>query len=364
MACILGYLLLLGGIGAWKSRQVRTEADFAVAGRTLSPWIMVCTMLAVWIGTGSIVGNAERTYKDGMAALVLPAGTFIGMTLLSLIAARARRIEASSVPEIIGGRFGQVARGLSVVSLIIAYMVIVSYQFNAGGAVLEVITGKRPPVELASGDVVTGRQLVRGWVIYTPPADWAGQAMITLHDEKLGDLTYRIDVVPPERSVRRRNAKGCTAAAIRQGNYKRVLYADEELGEGPYRVVSWRPGTACSGGAAADEEVATVIAAAFIILFTVLAADEPAYADIVTGIVITVTMAITLPVYWAKAGGRRGWPNRLPRWATARIICSSSVCTPVTIINFACPSFCWFWAMPTCISGSLPAATPGGRRRR
>ena len=157
--CIIIYLLILAGIGVYKSRQVKTGDDFAVAGRSLSPWIMVCTMLAVWIGTGSIVGYAERTYKDGMAALILPFGTFIGMILLSMVAARARKIEASTVPEIIGRRFGPVARMLSVISLIIAYMVIVSYQFNAGGAVLEVITGSKDPVALAVGSELTRDQL-------------------------------------------------------------------------------------------------------------------------------------------------------------------------------------------------------------
>ena len=58
LVSILIYLLALTGIGIYKSRQVKTQADFAVAGRTLSPWILVCTMLAAWIGTGSIVGNA------------------------------------------------------------------------------------------------------------------------------------------------------------------------------------------------------------------------------------------------------------------------------------------------------------------
>jgi len=55
---------------------------------------MVCTMLAVWIGTGSIVGNAGQAYRDGMAALILPLGTFIGMILLAQIAGKARRFEA------------------------------------------------------------------------------------------------------------------------------------------------------------------------------------------------------------------------------------------------------------------------------
>jgi SSS family solute:Na+ symporter len=135
------YLGALTIIGVVKVRQVKTQQDFAVAGRTLSPWVMVLTMLAVWIGTGSIVGNAEEAYRTGAAALIIPFGTFSGMILLSFIATRARSIEATSVPEIIGSRFGPVARLLAVIALIMAYMVIVSYQFNAGGAVIEVISG-------------------------------------------------------------------------------------------------------------------------------------------------------------------------------------------------------------------------------
>ncbi len=151
LIAIFVYLLVLTGIGIYKSRQVKTQADFSVAGRTLSPWILVCTMLACWIGTGSIVGNAGKTYEVGMSALWLPCGTFIGMILLSFIATRARNIEALSVPEIIGKRFGGTARMLAVVALILAYMVIVGYQFNAGGMVLEVITGKKNPVTLDTG---------------------------------------------------------------------------------------------------------------------------------------------------------------------------------------------------------------------
>ena len=60
-----------------------------------------------------------------------------------MIATRARNVEASTVPEIIERRFGPVARNLAMVSLVVAYMVIVSYQFNAGGAVLEVIVGEQ-----------------------------------------------------------------------------------------------------------------------------------------------------------------------------------------------------------------------------
>ena len=143
LLAILGYLFLLTGVGIYKARQVKTKADFAVAGRSLPPWILVCTMLAAWIGTGSIVGNAGKTYETGLAALILPWGSVIGLVILTRIAPKARSFEVYSVPEIISLRYGQTARLLAVIALVIAYMVIVSYQFNAAGAVLQVIlTGK------------------------------------------------------------------------------------------------------------------------------------------------------------------------------------------------------------------------------
>ena len=175
LIAIFVYLFVLTGIGIYKARQVKTQEDFTVAGRTLSPWIMVCTMLAVWIGTGSIVGNAGKTYEIGMSALWLPCGTFVGMILLSFIAARARNIEALTVPEIIGRRFGGGARMLAVAALILAYMVIVGYQFNAGGMVLEVIAGQKDPVTLNTGDLLTKRQVRKGYFRYEPAADWTGR---------------------------------------------------------------------------------------------------------------------------------------------------------------------------------------------
>ncbi|MBT3501160.1 MAG: sodium:solute symporter family protein, partial [Candidatus Marinimicrobia bacterium] len=103
------------------------------------PWVLVGTMLATWIGTGSILGNAGKTYEMGLAALMLPLGGVFGIFLLTKIAGKVRTFEKFTVPEILGDRYGSEARILSVIALVIAYMVIVSYQYNAGGAVLTTI---------------------------------------------------------------------------------------------------------------------------------------------------------------------------------------------------------------------------------
>ena len=133
------YLFTLVGIGLWKSKKINTHADFAVAGRSLTPWVLVGTMLATWIGTGSILGNAGKTYETGLAALILPLGGVLGIAILTRVAGKVRSFDSYTVPEIIGNRFGQLPRLLSVIALVLAYMVIVSYQYNAGGKVLETI---------------------------------------------------------------------------------------------------------------------------------------------------------------------------------------------------------------------------------
>jgi len=152
---ILLYLFTLIGVGIYKSKKIKTQADFAVAGRSLSPWVLVGTMLATWIGTGSILGNAGKTYETGMAALILPLGGTLGILLLTQIAGKVRSYEKYTVPEIIGDRYGPGARLLSVIALVMAYMVIVSYQYNAGGAVISTILTDENGVSLISLEMAT-----------------------------------------------------------------------------------------------------------------------------------------------------------------------------------------------------------------
>ncbi len=136
---VLIYLFILLGVGAWKAFRVKTHEDFALAGRSLPPWVLVGTMLATWIGTGSILGNAGKAYEIGFAALILPAGGVLGIAILTRIAGKIRGMDTYTVPEIIYRRFGSGARNLTVLALVMAYLVIVSYQYNAGGAVLQTI---------------------------------------------------------------------------------------------------------------------------------------------------------------------------------------------------------------------------------
>jgi len=355
LVAIFVYLFLLTGIAIYKSRQVKTQADFSVAGRSLSPWIMVCTMLAVWIGTGSIVGTAGQAYRDGMAALILPVGTFIGMILLSQIAAKARSFEAYSVPEIIGTRYGGTARLLAVIALVIAYMVIVSYQFNAGGMVLEVIAGKKDPVAIEVNDQLTKFQVKKGYLEFQPDEDWKGSTKLTFNVRE-GETwsssikTFTIDVVSAEHIIgakKKLEEEGIkNHIAIKKNNIGKIVvegYGAQVSNKTKlYRIASLPEyGELVLSEAKLTARKATIIAAVFVIAYTMLAGLlSLAFTDIVTGIIITVSMFIAFPVVLWKAGGFSGMeaafaamgdkPQHMKFWG---------VYSTTTLINYCLPVF-------------------------
>jgi SSS family transporter len=133
---IVVYMVFLIGVGALRSRSVDNQEDFSVAGRELGTFVLFGTMLATWIGTGSIFGNAGRTYEVGISAWILPLGGLAGIVALSFLAARARRFEAITVQDILEARYNKWARIFGVVTLVMTAVTIVSYQYRAAAAVI------------------------------------------------------------------------------------------------------------------------------------------------------------------------------------------------------------------------------------
>lgn len=139
---ILALLAAMALVGAWHARRVRTAEDFALAGRGLGVPILVGTLVATWVGTGSILGNAEFTFTSGVAGFFLQLSGLVGMLVLVRIAPRIRALRAATVPEMLGMAFGKRARQMGSVALIGAYLIIVSYQYRAGSAVASRLFGE------------------------------------------------------------------------------------------------------------------------------------------------------------------------------------------------------------------------------
>ena len=149
----LVYLLALIGVGYYKSRVVKTSEDFMVAGRTLPWYILVGTLLATWMGNGSLFGGAGLGYRNGLAALWYSAGAWLGIIIVYFIARRIRNFGQVTVPDIFEVRYGKIARVLATLITVIAYLTIVSYQFRGGGRVISIIT--EGAVTIQTGIIIT-----------------------------------------------------------------------------------------------------------------------------------------------------------------------------------------------------------------
>ena len=153
LLAIIVYLLGLIGVGYYKSRIVKTGEDFMVAGRTLPWYILVGTLLATWVGNGSLFGGAGLGYRNGLAGLWTSAGAWIGILVVYFISRRIRNFAKVTVPEIFEARYNKTASVLAIITTVIAYLTIVSYQFRGGGRILSIITDGALTVE--TGIIIT-----------------------------------------------------------------------------------------------------------------------------------------------------------------------------------------------------------------
>ena len=139
-ALVLGAIVVtLMSVSLARLRKVKTKADYLVAGRSLSAFVLVFTLLSSWIGSGSLLGGAENAYRHGFVALWQGGGGWAGLLLIYFIAPRARRFAQFTIPDLLEARYNQTARVLGVVAVLFAYTAITSYQLIGGGDILHLI---------------------------------------------------------------------------------------------------------------------------------------------------------------------------------------------------------------------------------
>ena len=147
------YLFALVGVGVYKTKMVKNSEDFMVAGRILPWYILVGTLLATWMGSGSLFSGAGLGYRNGPAALWSSGGAWLGIALIYFIAKRIRNFGKVTVPDIFEIRYGRTAAVLATITTVVAYLTIVSYQFRGGGKVLSMVSDGY--ISLEAGIIIT-----------------------------------------------------------------------------------------------------------------------------------------------------------------------------------------------------------------
>jgi len=149
----IGYILILAGIIIYKSRGIKNEEDFVVAGRNVPVYLLVGTLVTTWIGSGSLFGTAGLTFQVGFSELWFSLGAWIGILAVYFIAARVRRISQYTLTDILEKRYSPIARLLGTITIIVAYLIIAGYQFKGGGRFLSILTEGSISVE--QGTLIT-----------------------------------------------------------------------------------------------------------------------------------------------------------------------------------------------------------------
>ena len=179
-------VVVLLSVAIYRTSQVKTKADYLVAGRSLPAVVLVLTLLTSWIGAGSLFAGAENAYRNGFAALWQPAGGWLGLLLIYFIAPRARKFAQFTLPDLLEARYNQTARVLGTIAILFAYVGITSYQFKGGGNVLHLIFPDTVTPKL-------GAYLIAAFVIVTTAL--AGMSSVAYMDVAIGSLVTVICIV-------------------------------------------------------------------------------------------------------------------------------------------------------------------------
>ena len=186
VAVLAVIVVALLSVALYRSSQVKTKADYLVAGRSLPAMVLVLTLLTSWIGAGSLFAGAENAYRNGFAALWQPAGGWLGLLLIYFIAPRARKFAQFTLPDLLEARYNQTARVLGTFAILFAYVGITSYQFKGGGNVLHLIFPDTVTPDL-------GAYIIAAFVIVTTAL--AGMSSVAYMDVAIGSLVTVICMI-------------------------------------------------------------------------------------------------------------------------------------------------------------------------
>lgn len=140
---VIAYFLVMLGIGAWASKKVKSSEDYALAGRSLGPFVLMGTLLATSVGSGTITGGGNSlAYNYGYWAGIQWVIPFIVFCIIYLCAYKQiRKSNCFTVPQILQKKYGAETRILGSVINLIGMAGIISSQYKGFGYVLNITMG-------------------------------------------------------------------------------------------------------------------------------------------------------------------------------------------------------------------------------
>ncbi len=150
------YLIAMLCVGFYASRRTVSGDDFAVAGRSLPLWLSTATLMATWIGGGTILGAAGASYEGGYIATIAdPFGAALCFFVVGLFFVRIfRRMRLITVIQFFEQKYGRYASLIAALAILSSCLGWASGLLVAFGIVLETLTGIRLEIGIMAGTVI------------------------------------------------------------------------------------------------------------------------------------------------------------------------------------------------------------------
>lgn len=163
------YLVVMLIIGAWASKKNDTADNFIVAGRRMPLWLGSATLVATWVGGGTIMGSAGASYEDGLLGVIAdPFGGALVFFVVGFFFVRMfRRLRLLTVIDFFENRYGKTAGTIAAIGLIASNIGWTGGLLVAFGLVFQSLTGVPMEIGILGGAVVVFVYTVAGgmWAV-------------------------------------------------------------------------------------------------------------------------------------------------------------------------------------------------------
>jgi SSS family solute:Na+ symporter len=143
---LLAFAATLAGLAliAWRP-QLRSAADFTLAGRAAGPWHVAGAIMGTLVGGASTLGTAQLAFRFGLSAWWFTLGAGLACLLLGLfLAGPLREGEVTTIPEFIARYYGERARVAASLFSAVGMFIHIVAQLLAAGALLSALFGWSP----------------------------------------------------------------------------------------------------------------------------------------------------------------------------------------------------------------------------
>ncbi|MDL2259491.1 hypothetical protein LJB99_01245 [Deltaproteobacteria bacterium OttesenSCG-928-K17] len=157
------YAAAVLGASFMARRQQQGEAGFFLNNRSSSAWAVGASIVVSCVGASATIGTVGLAFEVGVPAFWWLGSGAVGLSVLALfLAAKVRRTEARTMPEIVEIFFGPQARRLISVIIVAAWLSILAAQFSALSQVTAAMTGLETRAALIWGVILVTIHTVSG----------------------------------------------------------------------------------------------------------------------------------------------------------------------------------------------------------